>query len=187
MKACLDGKKVDDIEAWEEKGAQLEDLLEAKFYKQRSYEGHENPQAMMEAADYTDEWFAEEGRTFRVYYVCLVGGNEWPCGTLILSDNWDRFHTDPLANKQRWYCNVCGAKYMTRFGVLCEMSHKKSNIVGYCLAGHPPFEFKDVKTMAIQERVKDMKTPQELYKALPKASFLDRVPEAYEGRGHLPL
>ena len=129
---------------------------------------------MMEAADYTDEWFNTTGRIFRAYYVCLAGGTDYTCGTLILSDNWDRLHNDPLALKQRWYCNTCGAKYMTRYGVLCEMANKNSNIVGYNLAEHPPFELKDVKTMAIQERFKNLKTPQELYQALPKATPLDR-------------
>ena len=104
----------------------------------------------------------------------MAGGQDHPCGTLVLSDNWDRLHTDPLANKQRWYCNTCGARYATKYGVLCEMANKNTNIVGYNLAEHPPFELKDVKTMAIQERFKDMKTPQELYQALPKATPLDR-------------
>ena len=54
------------------------------------------------------------------------------------------------------------------------MVHKNSRIAAYALADHPPFDLKYVKTMAIQERFKEMKTPQELYAALPKATPLDQ-------------
>ena len=87
---------------------------------------------------------------------------------------WDRRHEDPLAPKQRWYCDTCTARYKTKFGVLCELVHGKSQIAAYALADIPPFDFKDVKTMTIQQRFGHIKTPQELYATIPKATPLDK-------------
>ena len=64
--------------------------------------------AFRRAADYTDNWFSTPNTQFNVYYVCMSGGAEWPCCTVILTKDWARLHDDPLATKQKWYCKVCG-------------------------------------------------------------------------------
>ena len=61
-----------------------------------------------------------------------------PCGTMVISDMWDRRHEDPLAVNQRWYCKICTAKYKTTLGVICEMVHPRPQIAAYVLAEHPP-------------------------------------------------
>ena len=132
--------------------------------------------------DLEDGWFDMNGSQFRSYYVCLGDDDENLCGTLILSDNLDTLLEDtlledPLAARQRWYC-MCGKRYQPKFGVLVEIVHRmgpgKAEMACYALAEHPPFNLKDLKAMAIQERFQNLKTPQELYEALPKAKPLDR-------------
>ena len=180
LKAWLESKPGEgkDFDAWEEEGAENEaELLEAATFKQRSFKGYKDPKGMLRAADYEDGWFNNDGSQFRSYYVCMGGGKENPCGTLILSDKWDTLLEDPLAEKQRWYC-MCNKRYQPKFGVLVEIVHRmgpeKAETACYALAEHPPFNLKDLKAMAIQEQFQNLKTPQELYKALPKAKPLDR-------------
>ena len=40
---------------------------------------------------------------------------------MILADKWDRLHDAPVSAKQRWYCNICNARYQTKYGVLIEI------------------------------------------------------------------
>lgn len=64
---------------------------------------------MVRAADYPDEWFAADGRSFRAYYICLAGGAGTECGTMMRNDVWMRLHPDMLATKHRWYCTGANA------------------------------------------------------------------------------
>lgn len=77
------------------------------------------------AADYADEWFnrgqGDNKVSFRVCRVCRSnnsGGGQRESETL--SACWPRYHADPLAAGQKWYCRLCGARCATRFGVLVE-------------------------------------------------------------------
>ena len=88
----------------------------------------EQRELLRRAADYTDEWWQEADSCFRAYYVCMAGrGADWHtgkptyCGTLTVSSHWTRMFEDPLADKQRWYCPECTAKYKASFGYLLEL------------------------------------------------------------------
>ena len=96
----------------------------------------EQQAAFCRAADYADEWFGSFNQKLRVYYVCRAGAAEWPCDTLILSKEWHRMHKDPMASKQRWYCEECDAKYKTKYGVVCELLMGDGNL-RYCAAPIP--------------------------------------------------
>ena len=54
------------------------------------------------------------------------------------------------------------------------MGNVKDNIASHALAEHPPWDLQDAKGMSVQQRFRDMKTPEELLKALPVAKPLDR-------------
>jgi hypothetical protein len=59
------------------------------------------------AAQYSDLWaelldeFGHLIGGFVSFYVCMGGGSEHPCATLIASKVWDRLHEDPLQSGQR--------------------------------------------------------------------------------------
>ena len=118
---------------------------------------------------------------FRVYYVCMRGSVDHPCCTLILSKQWSTLHDDHMASPQRWYCS-CGARYRTKFGVVCEIV-VGPNDVRYCRAECPDYDMKDIKFMTFEEQFgqRDM-SPQELCDALPgfqpmnRGVFLQEIP-----------
>ena len=76
--------------------------------------------------------------SFRIYYICMAGVS-FPCRTLIRSDCWNKRHDDPNAAGQRWYCPECGARYRSKFGVVCEFIYGP-NDVRYCRAACPDYE-----------------------------------------------
>ena len=169
----MNGKPADDDdEADAACGDKLEILLEDAVYKERSFATKENPVAMRLAADYSDQWFKHCKGEFNVYYVCMAGGSANLCCTLIESMAWDRFKDQLEATGQRWYCKVCGAKYMTRFGVLCEIVTGGKAL--YCRAELPPHDMQDAKCMMIEQRFHAAQTPQELLDSLPKVSPMER-------------
>ena len=157
-----------DLEADLKMGDELEMIVEETMGKQRSFLDHADPAAMRRAADYSDQWFKHDTGAFNVYYICKAGGTDYPCNTLILSDDWDRLHAEPDAVKQRWYCPVCHTRYKTKFGVLTEILDVPKASAYYALAEFPPDGLKDVKMMAIEEKFKHCSTPQELLASLPK-------------------
>ena len=127
----------------------------------------------MLAAQYSDLWCEikdKRGRRIGAmmsYYVCLAGGNQYPCGTVMESSAWDRMHADPLRAGQRWYCNVCSAKYRTKFGVLVQVllppcDTHPSGSVQWMRAEVPDRDHEDVRAMHLEE-VYDPSSPMELY------------------------
>ena len=42
------------------------DMTDA-YWKRRAFETHDDPASMQRAADYADEWFAQDKRRFRTY------------------------------------------------------------------------------------------------------------------------
>jgi hypothetical protein len=126
---------------------------------------------MRNAADYSDRWFKDGIREFRVYYICVAGGAH-PCNTVIEAMAWDRFKKELEATGQRWYCKMCYAKYKTKYGVLVEMINGKQAC--YCLGAIPPFDISDAKLMAIQQQFSQYSTPAELLAALPTIKPLAR-------------
>jgi hypothetical protein len=160
----------------DEEDAKMGDTLEINFeetlYKQRAFADHATPHLMRNAADYSDRWFKDDVREFRVYYICLAGGTVWPCNTVIEAMAWDRLKDEMEATGQRWYCKCCRAKYKTRFGVLVEMIN--GNQACYCMAELPPADIQDAKLLKIEETFKQFTTPQELLDALPTIKPLAR-------------
>ena len=132
----------------------------------------------IQAVDYNDTWFLEKETEFNVYYICQrkydAEGKD-RCNAAIQSLAWDRMIADPIANKQRWYCNVCGARYKTAYGVLVELIVKGNTKEAlYCKADLPPEDMKDLKAMCVQSKLRHANTPQELLAALPTLSPQDR-------------
>ncbi len=168
--------KEDGIQEDDEEDATIGDNLEIDFentlYKQRAFADHETPHLMRNAADYSDRWFSQGKREFRVYYICIAGGTEYPCNTVIEAMAWDRLKKEMEATGQRWYCKVCHAKYKTRYGVLVEIINGRQAC--YCLGDLPPFDIQDAKLMKIEETFKQFTTPQELLDALPSIKPLAR-------------
>ena len=154
------------------KGDEAEMNFEETLYKQRAFADHATPHLMRNAAVYSDRWFKEGVKEFRVYYVCLAGGTAWPCNTVIEFMAWDRLKDELEATGQRWYCKCCKAKYKTKYGVLCEMIN--GNQACYCLADLPPNDVQYAKLMQIQKDFKQFNTPAELLAALPSINPLAR-------------
>jgi hypothetical protein len=102
---------------------------------------------------------------FNYYFVCKSGAKDNMCWTMISSKNWTQVHADPIADGQRWYCKVCGARYMTRFGVLIEIV--QPHAVSYMLADYPPDTIGDVRAMAMEREHDRASTPAELFAAVP--------------------
>ncbi len=71
---------------------------------------------------FQDEWRPTSILSFTWYYIRAAGGT-YPCNTATLSRAWDgQVATGPQGRQvTRWYCRLCGARYKTRFGVLCEL------------------------------------------------------------------
>jgi hypothetical protein len=159
----------DGIQEEDEEDAMIGDRLEIDFeetlYKQRAFADHATPHLMRNAADYSDRWFRDGKREFRVYYVCLAGGGTYPCNTVIEAMAWDRLKVELEATGQRWYCKMCYAKYKTKYGVLVEMINGTQAC--YCLGELPPFDLQDAKLMAIQQHFSQYNSPAELLAALP--------------------
>ena len=89
--------------------------------------------------------------------------------SITLAKVWDRFKADPNATGQRWYCH-CGAKYMTRYGMLCELY--KNGVAYYCLAELPPQTLYDARALGLAQKYAKATSPQELYDRLPAISPL---------------
>jgi hypothetical protein len=128
------------------------------------------------AADYSDTLFQNEEGEFNVYYTCMrkwdAEGKE-RCNTAIRSDLWDRLKNDPLATKQRWYCS-CGARYMTKYGVLVEIvgfSGGKRTAM-YARAEFPPQDMQDLKCLCVRQMLRPCITPEELMSSLPKLKIV---------------
>ena len=82
----------------------------------------------------------------------------------LCSKRWRRKHSDPLATGQKWYCNVCGTTYKTRYGMLVEVH--LSNGAVFWIRGEFADEYNDIKHMAAAERHAEARTPMELYHAI---------------------
>jgi len=127
---------------------------------------------MRNAAAYSDRWFKDERREIRMYYICLSGGTQWPCNTVIESKAWARLNEDMEAIGQRWYCPICKGRYKPKYGVLVELIN--SNFACYFRGEVPPYDIQDARMMHVEEDFKQFTTPQELLNALPNPKPLAR-------------
>ena len=91
---------------------------------------------------------------------------------MILADKWDRMFEDPIAEMQRWYCNICGTRYLTKYGVLIEIG--RGNMALYCQGEIPPQCLYDARGMLLAMKYSMCKTPEALLDALPQIKPLGR-------------
>ena len=116
--------------------------------------GSETHYRYMQAAQYSDEWVCNtdsKGQVlsaFRSFYICKAGGAD-PCYTVIPSKTWSTKHEDPLATKQRWYCNCCGAMYKTRFGMVIEIEIRGQFY--YVKSAIPPDNLEDTRAIFLEQ------------------------------------
>jgi hypothetical protein len=158
---------VDDpaaMEQYNKDGIKLHaDLEDAAAWT--SFASKDNPNAWRRAADYSERLVSTVVGAFNYYFICKAGPKDNICWTMINSKNWTQMHEDPIANGQRWYCKVCRAKYMTKFGVLIEVV--QPHAVSYMLADFPPNTLGDVRAMAMEREHEGAKSPAELFAAVP--------------------
>ena len=170
MKGC---KFAHETETLMKEIAELEQKMEETelplAFQTKCVPGSEEHWRFMQAAQYSDEWVCNKNiknevtSAFRSFYICLSGGAEWPCYTVIPSKTWSTLHEDPLASKQRWYCICCGAKYMTRFGMIIELQIGSGFY--YVKAEIPPDHTEDLRAMHLEETLKP-KDPRDLFDKL---------------------
>jgi hypothetical protein len=65
---------------------------------------------MWQASTFHDEYVKTKNGYLRYWFVCMAGGNEWPCMTAILSKLWQRKFADPGASKNWYKCTLCNAE-----------------------------------------------------------------------------
>ena len=91
-----------------------------------------------------------------------------------MSKEWLRLLDDPMATKQRRYCLECKARYMTRFGVVCELLMGDGKLL-YCKAPIPPQGIMDAKFMSVERIQGPVQTPKELYDKIPIVTPLAHI------------
>jgi hypothetical protein len=108
----------------------IEDLIEDYSAPQAFAARGKEQMSFCLAADYDDQWcvtYDSKGRVvsaLRVFHLCTSGHATDPCFTAIEGKSWQRMLDNPWACGQRWYCNVCQARYRPSMGVLCEIHIK---------------------------------------------------------------
>ncbi len=106
-----------------------------------------------------------------MFYICMAGGSQHPCGTAIQSHSWRRLHVDPLATGQRWYCAKCGGGYKTKMGLLVEICHKGNWYYWHMAFPDPKAwdaKFDLIEQAFSKDATKAPKTPEALYDWLVK-------------------
>jgi hypothetical protein len=100
---------------------------------------------------------------FNFYFICKSGAKDNVCWTMSSSNGWTQDLANPFSDGQRWHCKVCGARYMTKFGVIIEVVQPHG--ASYMLADFPPSTLDDVSAMAMVREVVGGNTPAELFAA----------------------
>jgi hypothetical protein len=141
------------LEAMEEKFLVLEKPLSFKNFPPEVQERFQR------AVDYAD-FFVEVKRANGVavaamaaYYLCrCTHGSSKPCNTIILSKRWNRKYQDePMHKGQCWYCNICGTKFHTNFGMLIEIFSEEETF--YMRAPVKPFDVLDLVGLKLEKRI----------------------------------
>ncbi len=114
---------------------------------------------------FDDEYVKIKNGHLRYWFVCMAGGKEGPCMTVILSKKWDRKFADPGASKNWYKCTFCNANYKTGWGVFVEIAFDGEI---YCYRSTVPDEDTlDIKAMDLERKRKDASTAQSLDDAIP--------------------
>ena len=87
---------------------------------------------------------------------------------MILSKDWCKRYDDPLHQGQRWHCNACGVRYMTRMGMLLEIWQNGQFL--YAKIPVKDFDTKDVQGLVLESNSKlhHLRSPEALYKSLKR-------------------
>lgn len=170
MKLC---KSAEESKVLMEKIRDVEEKMEATelplAFQTVCQPGSETHWRYMQAAQYSDEWVCNKDSkgqvlsAFRSFYICLAGGADYPCYTVIPSKTWSTKHEDPLASKQRWYCICCGACYKTKFGMVIEIEIRGQFY--YVKAPIPPENLEDTRAMYLEQTLAP-KSPEDLLQKL---------------------
>ena len=91
------------------------------------------------------------------------------CTTVVISSRWNRRHEDPLADKQRWYCPVCSARYKTTNGVLLQMTQGGQD--HWIRATFPDEWAKKTKAAVVQAEHPAALNARALLEAIPEATL----------------
>ena len=59
---------------------ELDQLVPGTVNTWKVFEKHEDQEAMIMAADYSDVWFTESAGAFNVYCMCMAGSTDWKLG-----------------------------------------------------------------------------------------------------------
>jgi hypothetical protein len=128
-----------------------------------SFKSRDNASEWRLTSGYSERLVSSEGGEFNYYFVCLAKDTCW---TMINSKKWIRHLYDPIANGECWYCNVCGTRYMKRFGVLVEYI-RPHHAPRYMMAEYPPSSIRDVRATALEGEYENATTPAALFAAVP--------------------
>ena len=153
------------IDRYDQEGILLQVRLE-EADAWTSFSSRDNPSEWRMASGYSERLVSSVAGEFNYYFVCMAGGPANTCWTMISSKNWIQYHVDPIANGQRWYCKVCGARYMRSFGVLIEIVQPQ-HAARYMMAEYPPSSIGDVRAMALEREHDSATTPAALFAAVP--------------------
>lgn len=140
----------------------------------------EKQSQMFAAADYEDTWVTGKGGSFKAWYFCNadIGWKGNGCKTFISAKAWDKLHKGAdewEKTGQRWWCNCCGARYMTRHGMMCEVYHPHTGTF-WVRAKVPNLDHQDVRAMRIE---RDMAGRDEIVDAAALfASLPDTLPSS---------
>jgi hypothetical protein len=104
------------------------------------------------------------------YYLCRsTHGIHEPCDTVILSKTWSRkYEDDPLHKGQCWYCNICGKRFHSNFGMRIEIFSEAEAI--YMRAPAKPFDVIALAGLKFEAELKP-ETPEALYAAIPASAM----------------
>jgi hypothetical protein len=170
-------KHEDIVKSQKELEAKQDELMAAE--KPMSFASFAPPEIQkryQRAVDYADMFVELKSKAgvvvagMAVYYLCRsLHGSKEPCNTIILSKTWNRkFVDDPLHKKQAWYCNICGTKYVSNYGMLIEIFSSGETI--YMRAPVKPFDVIDLAGLKFEAELKP-ETPELLYAAIPSQAM----------------
>jgi hypothetical protein len=147
----------------------LEDMLRAAEKPRSSASFAPDIQARFQrAVDYADMFVYLKNSddvivaAMAAYYLCRsTHGADEHCNTIILSKTWTRkYEEDPLHKGQCWYCNICGKRFHSNFGMLIEIFGEGKTI--YLRASVKLFDVIDLAGLKFEAELKP-ETPEALY------------------------
>jgi hypothetical protein len=146
----------------------LDDLQNSQNCEWLAFASKSDQGRWLAASAYADEFSSiDQGRAyFRAYFLCMSGGSDHPCMSVMASKAWRRRFDDPLASKQRWFCLYCGARYRVRFGALIEILSASTGARYWARASCPDADICDARGLFHEQSFRAT-SPEMLYEQLP--------------------